>query len=206
MTLLLHWVGGLNFQLLQIMLAHDSICICICWYLHLLLEMWKSKEMLRELFDICKGVLVASAASWSCFLEGMVLQCLVYLNECLIKGYKKNVDFSASAFQTSLNHFLDLWLLPAVPLSFLATAALQAGQKPSQLSTRLPCFWSIPILFIVAIHCSSPLSRQKLHQLLSTCLLKYCCTSHCFTLPNSLLQPIFIMPYYYYIYYNVWKI
>lgn len=118
----------------------------------------------------------------------------------------KNVDFSASAFQTSLNHFLDLWLLPAVPLSFLATAALQAGQKPSQLSTRLPCFWSIPILFIVAIHCSSPLSRQKLHQLLSTCLLKYCCTSHCFTLPNSLLQLIFIMPYYYYIYYNVWKI
>lgn len=71
------------------MLAHDSICICICWYLHLLLEMWKSKEMLRELFDICKGVLVASAASWSCFLEGMVLQCLVYLNECCIKGYKK---------------------------------------------------------------------------------------------------------------------
>lgn len=71
------------------MLAHDSICICICWYLHLLLEMWKSKEMLRELFDICKGVLVASAASWSCFLEGRVLQCLVYLNECCIKGYKK---------------------------------------------------------------------------------------------------------------------
>lgn len=71
--------------------------------------------------------------------------CLVHSSECCIKVCEPS-PFVSLCSPNLFHHLLELWLLPAVPLSFLGTAAIHWGWvKLASISKLHLGFWRISI-------------------------------------------------------------
>lgn len=134
--------------------------------------------MLVKTCSRCQSSVLVLSLGRLCW-EGL---CLVRSSECCIKVCEPS-PFVSLCSPNLFHHLLELWLLPAVPLSFLGTAAIHWGWvKLASISKLPPWFLEDFHSFIAVMHFSSSLSRQKLCQLPSASPLKCCYTSHCFTL------------------------